>query len=68
MNLCPSTASSKYVDVEDFVEMTKKFTEGIACTPTPRTSGEDAKEEEKMLRKSDVATFEMVRCYGRRQR
>uniref|UniRef100_A0A8C1XLC1 Wolfram syndrome 1a (wolframin) n=1 Tax=Cyprinus carpio TaxID=7962 RepID=A0A8C1XLC1_CYPCA len=52
-------SSSKYVDVEDFVEMTKKFTEGIACTPTPRTSGEDAKEEEKMLRKSDVATFEM---------
>lgn len=52
-------SSSKYVDVEDFVEMTKKFTEGIACTPTPRTSGVDAKEEEKTLRKSDVATFEM---------
>lgn len=51
-------SSSKYVDVEDFVEMTKKFTEGIACTPTLKTSGVDAKEEE-MLRKSDVATFEM---------
>ncbi|XP_059409740.1 wolframin [Carassius carassius] len=52
-------SSSKYVDVEDFVEMTKKFTEGIACTPTLKTSSVDAKGEEKMLRKSDVATFEM---------
>lgn len=65
MCLCLSTASSKYVDVEDFVEMTKKFTEGIACTPTLRTSGIDAKAQEETLRKSDVATFEMVRCYGR---
>lgn len=48
------------------MEMTKKFTEGIACTPTPRTSGVDAKVKEKMLRKGDVATFERVRCYGRR--
>ncbi len=66
MHLCPSTASSKYVNVEDFVEMTKKFTEGIACTPTQRTSGVDAKVKEKTLRKSDVATFERVKCYGRR--
>ncbi len=66
MHLCHFTAGSKYVNVEDFVEMTKKFTEGIACTPTLRTSGVDAKGEEKTLRKSDEATFEMVRCYGRR--
>ncbi|XP_016347352.1 wolframin [Sinocyclocheilus anshuiensis] len=54
-------SSSKYVDVEDFVEMTKKFTEGIACAPTLRTSGVDATGEEKTLSKSDVATFEMER-------
>ncbi|KAL0204045.1 hypothetical protein M9458_002063, partial [Cirrhinus mrigala] len=58
MHLCPYTAGSKYVDVEDFVEMTKKFTEGIAGTPTQRTSGVDAKREEEMFSKSDVATFE----------
>ncbi|XP_016410993.1 wolframin-like [Sinocyclocheilus rhinocerous] len=52
-------SSSKYVDVEDFVEMTKKFTEGIAYAPTLRTSGVDATGEEKTLSKSDVATFEM---------
>ncbi|RXN18552.1 wolframin-like protein [Labeo rohita] len=51
-------SGSQYVDVEDFVEMTKKFTEGIACTPTQRTSGADAKREDETLRKSDVATFE----------
>ncbi|XP_051561188.1 wolframin isoform X1 [Myxocyprinus asiaticus] len=51
---------SKYVDVEDFVEMTKKFTEGIGCTPTVSTAGVDAKRKEDTLRKSpgDGATFD----------
>ncbi|KAK7162044.1 hypothetical protein R3I94_004638 [Phoxinus phoxinus] len=50
-------SGSKYVDAEDFVEMTKKFTEGIACTPTQSTSSVDAKGEE-TLRKSDAASFD----------
>ncbi|ROI15979.1 Wolframin [Anabarilius grahami] len=49
-------SGSKYVDVEDFVEMTKQFTEGISCTPTLSTSSVDAKGE--ILRKSDAATFD----------
>jgi len=47
------------VDAEDFVEMTKKFTEGIACTPTQSTSSVDAKGGE-TLRKSDAASFDTV--------
>ncbi|XP_067298897.1 wolframin [Pseudorasbora parva] len=51
-------SGSTYVDVEDFVEMTKKFTEGIACTPTQSTPSVDAKGEQEALRKSDAATFD----------
>lgn len=52
------------MDVEDFVEMTKKFTESIARTPTLNTLSVDAKREETVLQKSpaDAGTFEKVRC------
>ncbi|XP_051993919.1 wolframin-like isoform X2 [Xyrauchen texanus] len=51
---------SKYVDLEDFVEMTKKFTEGIGCTATASSAGVDAKRNEDTLRKSpgDGATLD----------
>nr|XP_695252.5 wolframin [Danio rerio] len=66
-------SSSKYVDVEDFVEMTKKFTEGISRTPTLSPSGVYANEEEGILHKSDVARFdkeknEMAPVTHKRQR
>ncbi|KAI7810756.1 putative wolframin [Triplophysa rosa] len=53
-------SGSKYVDVEDFVEMTKKFTESIVCTPTLSTLSVDANKEKTVLQKSpaDAATFE----------
>lgn len=58
------TAGSKYVDVEDFVEMTKKFTENISRTPTLSTLSIDAnREETERIRHADTATFQKVRIY-----
>lgn len=48
-------SGTKYVDVEDFVEMTKKFNENIACTATLNV---DANREKSP---ADTATFEKVK-------
>ncbi|TRY88951.1 hypothetical protein DNTS_013329 [Danionella cerebrum] len=47
-------SGSKFVDVEDFVEMTKKFTQGISCPSTLSASGEFRKEQDVPLKRKDV--------------
>ena len=46
--------AGKYVGLEDFVEITKKFTQGIAPSPTLDSSREHAGEEEDSVRKSSL--------------
>ncbi|XP_055061746.2 wolframin [Misgurnus anguillicaudatus] len=53
-------SGSEYVDMEDFVEMTKKFTASMVRTPTRSTSGIDVDMEENALPKSpcEAAQFD----------